>query len=382
MTVPALAPRLDHLAGTVYSNLVRRFGRFEGERFPLHVGDTWLQPPEGARTEDVHHADHPEVNRYTPVPGWPPLLAALRDRVAARTGVPVVDDAIAVTVGATGGLSLVLGAMVPPGGEVIVLAPAWPLFAGAVRAWGGTSVHVPFVGAVDQPEQVAELLDRHCTDRTVAIYVNTPNNPTGRVVPPALLEALATYGRRHGLWLVSDEVYEDLQFVGTHAYLRALAPERTVSAWSFSKGFGMAGNRVGYVVGPPEVLAGVRKLAAYVTYCAPHVGQVAALHALGASGEAWVAGARTAYADIGRRAAERLGVAPPEGSTFLFLDLADFVGDEPTEDFLRRCVDHGILLAPGRVFGPYDHHVRVCFTAVSPDRTLRGIDVLAGLLGR
>lgn len=381
MTVPPLAPRVSQLVGTVYSNLVSKFGSYEGERYPLHVGDTWMQPPVGCRTEDVLHADHPSVNKYTPVPGHPDLLAALATRAEARTGVPTAPEDVVVTAGATAGYAVALGAIVAPGSELMICAPAWPLIAGTTKAFGGVPVHVPFFDAVTSPEDVAPALDACRSERSVGIYVNTPSNPTGRVLDRAVLEAIVAYARAHGLWIVSDEVYEDIVFEGTHVYLRTLAPERTISAWSFSKGYGMAGNRCGYVVGPREVIAGARKLATYTYYCAPHVAQIAALRALGPEGDAWVAEARSAYQALGYETADRLGVPRPQGSTFLFVDLRPFVGEEPLDQFLGRCVSRGLLIAPGNVFGPYPHHVRVCYTAVAPDVTRRGVEVLAELLG-
>lgn len=382
MSTPPLAPRVDALVGSVYSSLVARFATLPGERYPFHVGDTWLEPPEGCRTEEIRLADAPGHNRYTPIPGDPTLLAAIAERVGRRTGVPVAPDEVFVCAGATAGFAQVLGAVVPPGGEVLVLGPAWPLFAGGTVAFEGVPVHVPFHGRVTRPDEVDAALDPYRSAASVAVYLNTPSNPTGRVVRPEVVEAVVAWARRHGLWMISDEVYEDVRFVDVpHAYARTFAPERTISAWSFSKAYGMAGNRVGYVVGPREVIAGAVKLATYTSYCAPHVGQLAALRALGPEGDAWTADAARRYAEIGRWCAARLGVEPPEGGTFLFLDLDALGVREDTETFLGRCVDSGLLLAPGRVFGPaWERWVRLCFTAVPPDVTRRGVEKLAALL--
>ena len=382
MTTPRLAPRVDALVGSVYSNLVARFAGLSGERYPFHVGDTWLEPPEGCRTEDVRLSDWPGHHRYTPVPGLPALLSAVAARVAQRTGVPVAPDEVFVCAGATAGFAQVLGAVVPPGGEVLVLGPAWPLFAGGTVAFEGVPVHVPFHGRVARADEVDAALDPYRSPAAVAVYLNTPSNPTGRIVRPEVVAAVAAWARRHGLWLISDEVYEDIRFVDVpHVYARSLAAERAISAWSFSKAYGMAGNRVGYVVGPRSVIAAATKLATYTSYCAPHVGQLAALRALGPAGDAWVADATRRYAAIGRWCAERHGVDPPEGGTFLFLDLDRLGVRDDTEAFLARCVDVGVLLAPGRVFGPpWERWVRLCFTAVPPEVTQRGVEALAGLL--
>ncbi len=381
---PALAPRVGHLVGSVYSTLVARFAALEGETYPFHVGDTWLEPPEAGRTEQIRLSEHPGHNRYTPVPGLPWLRQVLADRVTRRTGVLTGAEEVLVCAGATAGFAAVLGAIVPEGGEVMILAPAWPLFAGTTVAFGGRPVHVPFMGEGIAVSAVASHLDAFVSDRTVAVYLNTPNNPTGRVLPADVVAAIAAWASARGIWLVSDEVYEDLRFEGApQVYARTLAPERTISAWSFSKAFGMAGNRVGYVVAPQAVIEAATKLTTYTAYCAPHVGQLAAAAVLGAEGDAWVADAARQYAEIGAWCADRLGVARPEGSTFLFLDLAPHLSNRTPEDFLATCVDAGILLAPGRVFGPaYERHARLCYTAVEPSRTRRGVEKLAALLGR
>jgi N-succinyldiaminopimelate aminotransferase len=376
-----LAGRVAGLPGSVYSNVVSMLASYEGETYPLHIGDTWLEPPLGCRVEDQLAAEHPGLNRYTQVPGIPELRSALREHVAGLTGHPVAPEAVFVGTGGTGCLAALAGAMVGPGSQVLVLAPAWPLFAGMVPAFGGEAVHVPFIGVVDAPEQVAEVLDAHATEATVALYLNTPNNPTGRCIPRPVMEAIATWARRRGVWIVSDEVYDQMVYTGTHTWMRELAPERTASVCSFSKAYGMAGYRCGFMVGPPELMVGARKVSTYTYYCAPRPSQLAALRAL-QTGQDWIASTRETYAQLGREAATRLGVAAPEGSTFLFLDVADHLDESGLEGFLRRSVSQGLLVAPGEVFGPYPTHIRVCFTSVAPDRVRRGLDVLAGLIGR
>lgn len=382
MTTPGLAPRVGGLPGAVYSRFAARLAAFEGETYPFHVGDTWLSPPDGCRTDQLRHEDFPGLNRYTNVPGDPGLIADVARRVAARTGVACRDEEVVIAAGATGGFAIAFGAIVSAGAEVLILSPAWPLIAGITRTFDGVPVHVPWFGEDHAADDVAAVLDRYATARTVAVYLNTPSNPTGRVLAPEVVEAIARWAVDRRVWLVSDEVYEDLGWGGPHTYARAFAPERTISAWSFSKAYGMAGNRVGYVVGPADLIGAARKLATYTFYCAPHVGQIAARRCLTPVGDTWVAEAAGLYRRLGEELADRLGVRRPDGGTFLFFDLRPFVGDLPMDAFLDRCTGHGLLLAPGDAFGPYPHHVRLCFTAVEPARTRRGVEVLARLLGR
>jgi len=263
----------------------------------------------------------------------------------------------------------------------MILAPYWPLIAGIVRTFDGVPVPVSILD-VDGPEALREALDAARTERTVALYFNTPHNPTGRVLPAAWVEAMAEYARRHDLWLLADEVYEHYVYEGTHTRARRLAPERTLSAHSFSKAYGMAGNRCGYMIGPSEGIRQLTKVSTHTFYSTPTASQIAALRALKGPGDAWAEAAARQYADLGRRAAERLGVPAPRGSTFLFLDVAEHLDERGLPGFLERCVDHGLLVAPGPSFGPFPTSIRVCFTSVEPARVLRGVEVLAGLLGR
>ena len=378
---PALSASVAEITGAVYSRLATKLAAHSGRVYPLHVGDTWMEPPEGCRMEDLRVAEYPGMHRYTAPQGLPALLAAIATRVEERSGVGTTPDDVLVAAGGTGALGAAVGALVSPGEEVLILAPYWPLIAGLVRSFYGHPVAVPFMGRAASAAAAVELVERHRTDRTVALYLNTPNNPSGRVIPRDQVAALADWARSHDLWLLSDEVYEDYQYAGEHTYTRPFAPERTFATHSFSKAYGMAGNRCGYVVGPAAAMLELRKVATHTFYATPTASQLAALRAL-ARGGAWVDAAREQYAETGRWAAERLGLEPPQGSTFLFLDVAEHLDAGGLDGFLGRCADRGLFLAPGPSFGPYPTHVRLCFTAAEPGLVREGVEVLAELLGR
>jgi len=370
------------MAGDVYSGFAGRLATYRGEVYPLHLGDTWLDPAPGCLLEDVHLAENPGLYRYPAAAGLPCLLEAIVERERAQTGVAIGPENLLVGAGATGALSAVVGAVVQPGDEVLVLAPYWPLFAGTVRIFHGVPVEVPFFGAVDSPESAVETVQAHLSPKTAVLYINTPNNPSGQVMPRSWVEALVDWAARQGLWVITDEVYDRYVFRGEHTYGLQLLPERTFVAQSFSKAYGMAGNRCGYVIGPRAVMKELKKVSVNNVYSAPNAAQLAARRVLGPVGDAWVAAARESYRKTGDRTAARLGVAPPESSMFLFLDVADWLDERGLQGFLEDCADRGLLLAPGPSFGPYPTHVRLCYTATSPEIVARGVEVLAGLLGR
>jgi N-succinyldiaminopimelate aminotransferase len=346
------------------------------------VGDTWLEPAVGCRMQDLTVEENPGMHRYASPQGVPALLDAIVERVVPRMRVPTERRNVLITGGATGGLGAVVGGLVAPRDEVLLLAPYWPLISGIVRCFHATPVEVPFIGEVSSAQSAVEAVRARCSSRSVALYISTPNNPTGKLIPAEWVEALVGWATRENLWIVSDEVYEDYVYEGEHAYCRTLAPERTLSVHSFSKAFGMAGNRCGYVVGPERVMAEFTKVSTHSFYSTPTASQLAAARALDGRGDAWIAAAKPIYRELGERAARKLGVAPPQGSTFLFFDVASRLDARGLMGFLEDCAARGLFLAPGASFGPYPTHVRVCFTSAAPDVIDRGVDILAQLLGR
>ncbi|MBM4291710.1 MAG: pyridoxal phosphate-dependent aminotransferase [Deltaproteobacteria bacterium] len=376
---PPLARRLGAGGRGVYSQLAGRAQASGRPLLPLHVGDTHLPPAVDVRalpaSDDLH--------RYTAVGGEPALVEALRAHLARRQGAPVGAEEVLVTAGATGGLTALFATLLAPGDEALLLAPYWPLVAGGARLLGATPVAVPVFGRGLSCAEALAALDAACTPRARLLYFNSPNNPTGEVLSREWMEALVGWAARRGLWVVSDEVYDLFSFSAPHVYARPLDPARVISAFSMSKAFGMAGYRCGALQGPPEVLAEVERAATFTLYSAPTPAQRAARLALEGEGERWAARARALYAQVGAEAARRLGAPPPQGGTFLFLDVSRERPDaEALSDLLGACADEGLLLAPGSSFGPYPTHVRLCFTAAPPERVLAGVDVLARALGR
>lgn len=382
---PHAAPTLDHLTGSLFSKLAARIAALQGEVFPLHVGDSWLIPPPGARTEDIRHEEHPRLNCYARPHGHPELLAAIEEMYG------VGPERLLVTTGATGALDAISGALLSPGDEVLICAPYWPLIRGIVLESRGVPRELDLYLELDrslEPDAaraaVRERVAAAVTDRTVAIYVNTPNNPTGLVLTEPELAGLVDAARAHDLWIWSDAVYEHHAYARPDVPLRSLAPERCFEVHSFSKGWAMAGNRCGFVIGPedPAHTAQVRKVSTHTFYSAPTVSQLAGAAVL-RDGADWLEASRVAYFAAGERAAERLGVPTPEGGTFLFMDVADHLDERGLEGFLIDCIDRNLVLAPGTSCGSaYDTYIRLCFTSARPDVVLRGVEVLARLLGR
>ena len=354
---------------------------YRGEVFPLHVGDTWRTAPALCRPEELPPGI-PGINRYTDVWGLPELRNAIVARASLDAGIPVSRANVLVTGGATAGLMAACGALTGPGDEVLLLGPRWPLIEGHVRLAGATPVEVEVFTGDLSPAAVVAAVSAHTTERTAALYFNTPNNPTGRMLPAGTAAALADFARERDLWVLADEVYEHYAYAGTHRHAYALAPERTVAAHSVSKAYGLAGARLGWLVGPEAALSGIGKIGAHTIYSAPTASQHAALRILAGAADPWVREARAEYAATGAEAARRLGIQAPEGGAFLFLDVAPALDSRGLMGLLEDVAEEGLFLAPGPSFGRYPAHVRLCFTAVPPDAALRGVDILARRLKR
>jgi N-succinyldiaminopimelate aminotransferase len=315
------------------------------------------------------------------------LLDAIVRHVERRAGVRLERERIQVVSGATSGLSVIVDALVEPGEEVLVPAPFWPLIRGTIRRRGGVPVEVPFFDRLADPDFDPErALETGVTPRTVAMYVNTPHNPTGVVLPPRAVDAMAKVAARHDLWMFCDEVYEDLYFTPDPpepVWVRSDVRERAIVVHSVSKAYGLAGARVGFVHGSSEAMAAIRGVQTFSTYCAARPMQRGAARALDEGGP-WLARARRLYQEAGERTAAVFGVPPPQGGTFLFVDVRRYRREgEDTLGFLERCLDAGVLLTPGSASGSdYEGWVRICFTSVPPAELDDALARLRGVLER
>jgi N-succinyldiaminopimelate aminotransferase len=381
---PGTAATAVSLSDRVFSELAKK-ARGRAGIFPLHVGDTYREPVAVAQAEAQRTADHPRLHNYAPVQGEPELLSAIGERLERRVGRRVEPECIQVMSGATSGLSVVSESILDPGDEVLIPAPFWPLIRGIVAARGARPVEVPFWDRLADPAFDVEAAFEACvTPRTAALYINTPSNPTGGCAPDAALTALANVAKRHHLWVVCDEAYEEIYFGEEQprpVWDRADLAGRAIACHTLSKGYGLAGARVGFTHGPAEVMQAVRGVQTFQTYCAPRPMQLGAARAL-REGDAWLAESRALYREAGRRSAEALGIAPPEGGTFVFFDATRHLREgEKLLGFLERCLDRGVLLTPGGACGrDYERWVRLCFTSVPPAELEEALERLLPLL--
>jgi len=382
---PSLSASAQALRESIFSRLQGRLAKHGADGVPLHLGDTYLLPPMVAREAlEASAADW----RYGAPAGDAALLAALAHKLRARNALDwATEQNLQVTVGATAALAAAARAVLDPGDEVICPTPHWPLIRGIVTNAGGVPVEVPLTQKLyaDASINAAELIEPAITPRTAALYVTTPNNPDGKVLPRAQVEALAELARRHDLWVISDEVYEDLLYDGEHVSIASLPgmAERTISVFSLSKSFALAGHRLGYMVAAEAPMRALRKIVNHTIYNAPSVLQDMALSLFDSvETVAWLDDARRRYRAARDAASAALRVAHhlPDAATYLFADLTQYAADD-LWPLVEKLLDAGVSISPGEQFGRgFERHARLCFTAVPLDRVLVGIERINGTL--
>jgi N-succinyldiaminopimelate aminotransferase len=366
---PELVSTAQHMSAGVFGKASQRGGVQPDRVFSLHVGDTYLEPLPAARAEAQSSAELPRLHNYSATQGEPRLLKAIVDKLRRRSGVQVDPENVQVMPGATAAMGIICSTLVDAGDEVIIPAPFWPLIRGAVRARGAHAVEVPLFTRLDEPgfDPVAAI-EAAITPRTVAIYINAPNNPTGRVLSDRHLAQIAALAERHALWIISDEAYEDIWF-GAEApasvFARPDFAARTLATHSVSKAYALAGARVGYTHGPRATMDTIRGVQTFYSYCAPRPMQFAAACAM-EQGDTWLDQMRATYASAARASASALEQRAPEGGTFLFFDMQPFMRrSEQLSDVLDRCAEAGVMLTPGTSCGAhYMSWARLCFTTV------------------
>jgi aspartate/methionine/tyrosine aminotransferase len=326
------------------------------------------------------------ATKYTGNAGRPDLRERIAARVRARTRVPIAAEHVIVTVGAIGALYTALMSVLDVGDEVLIPDPGWPNYEAIAVLAGARPVRYPLSAKaefVPDPDDIA----RRIGPRTKAVLLNSPGNPTGAVFPVETIAALGALAERTGIYIVSDEIYEDIVFDGRRhvSFLDHTPTDRVFVIGGASKSYAMTGWRLGWLIAPPAAATIGAKLQEPVVSCAPAPSQAAA--------EAALAGPQSVVEE-GRRLFERrrdlflevLGqtgavAATPRGAFYGLVDIP--AGAESALAFAKRLlIDRGVAVVPGDTFGASTTRmVRLAFT--TDDVSLRtGLERLREFLLR
>ncbi len=363
--------KLSKRAGAIAESATLRLSttaarlRAEGrEILSLLEGEPDLPVPPAVREATRRSLARGET-RYSDSAGLPELRALIAKRLKTS------PENVVVTNGAKQAIYETLQAICGPGDEVLIPSPYWVTFPEAVRLAGAKPVFVPTRAHQLDLAAVA----RAVTKRTRAIVINSPNNPTGAVYPAAVLRGLARLAVKRGLFIMSDEAYEDFVYDRTSsASVAAFAPKNTITIRTFSKSYSMTGFRVGFLAAPPDVARAVKRIHGHVTGNACTFAQRGAIAALGL-GKPELERRRKVFQkrrDLAYALASRtFDCVKPRGGLFVFADARRLLGKRFKND--AALAEHllmkaGVSVVPGSACGMAGF-LRLSFS--SPEPVLR-----------
>ena len=347
--------------------------------FRLDQGDVSFDAPDTVKSA-MRRAIDENRSHYVQTTGLPRLLELLADKLRSRNGIPVgAPDEIMVTTGGIHALFIACQALLEPGDEVVVPDPEWPPCAGNIKLAHGVPVPCPLREPLGWRYDLDELASK-ITPKTRAIYLNSPHNPTGGVLGRADIEAIAALAARHGLWIFSDEAYEDVVFDDVEHVSPASLPgmyERTISLYTFSKTYAMTGLRLGYVAVKDAQLRERMKKALF--YTASNIASVVQFGGIGAleGSQETVAQYRQElqarrdlfYEGIRASAGSVFSGQPPRGAFYAFLRIdPSWVSPTGARESISWAMTEYLIsrgrigCVPGADFGANgEGYVRFCF---------------------
>jgi aspartate aminotransferase len=352
-------------------------------------------PTPGYIVEAAAAACHePKWHRYTPAGGLPALKEAIAVKTLRDSNYEVAANQVMVTNGGKQALYNAFATLLDPGDEVLLPAPYWTTYPESIRLAGG----VPIVVQTDESSGYLasiEQLEAARTDKTKLLVFVSPSNPTGAVYPPEQVKAIGEWADSHGMWVVTDEIYEHLVYGGAEfSSMPALVPslaDRCVVVNGVAKTYAMTGWRVGWMLGPADVVKAATNLQSHATSNVANVSQIAALAAV--SGDlAAVDQMREAFDRRRLKIVEMLnaieGVTCPEpfGAFYAYPSVKQLLGKELRGRSITSSVDLAAVLleeaevavVPGEAFGT-NGYLRLSY-ALSDDDLETGVGRIANLL--
>jgi aspartate aminotransferase len=385
-----------------FSGIIRIRDMMYGVKDPFRLdqGDVSFDAPDTVKNA-MRRAIDENRSHYLQTTGLPRLLDLLAEKLRNQNGIPIESsDEIMVTTGGIHALYVICQGLLEPGDEVIVPDPEWPPCVGNIKAAHAVPVPCPLHERLDWRYDLAEL-ESKITPKTRAIYINSPNNPSGGVLTRSDIQRIADIVKERNLWLLSDEAYEDVLFDDAEHVSPASLPgmhERTISFYTFSKTYAMTGLRLGYFAARDAKLRDRMKKALF--YSAGNIssivqfGGVGALEGSQASIEEFRIELKARrdlfYAGIREHAAGVLSGEPPKGAFYAFLRIDPSwrpADGKPFESISWAMVEY--LISQGRIgcvpgvdFGTNgEGYLRFCF-ARDRQELAGALESLRGLLAR
>ncbi len=337
----------------------------------------------------------PKNYRYTPAAGLPELREAVAAKTLRDSGWDVSASQVIITNGGKQAVYQSFATLLDPGDEVLLPAPYWTTYPEAIQLAGGVPVEV-FAGADQNYLVTVEQLEAARTDRTKVLLFVSPSNPTGSVYSPEQTRAIGEWALEHGLWVISDEIYQNLVYDGIRAVsvveaVPALA-DRTILVNGVAKSYAMTGWRVGWMVGPADAIKAASNLQSHLSSNVSNISQRAAIEALTGPQDqveqmrqSFDRRRKTIVAELNK--IDGLVCPNPEGAFYVYPDVSGLLGRTwggvtPTTslELADLILDQAeVAVVPGEAFGP-SGYLRLSY-ALGDDALLEGVQRLQKLFG-
>ena len=398
-TARRLSSRIAAIAESATLKVDARAKALQAEGRPVisyAAGEPNFPTPDAVVEAAVAAARDPRNHRYTPAAGLPELREAVAEKTLRSSGTTVQPSQVIVTNGGKQAVYQAFAALLDEGDEVLLPAPYWTTYPEAIKLAGGVPVEV-FAGADQGYRVTVEQLEAARTPATKVLLFCSPSNPTGAVHDRDEVEAIGRWALEHGVWVISDEIYQDLTYDGVRAVsLTEAVPEladQAILVNGVAKTYAMTGWRVGWMVAPADVAKGAANLQSHLSSNVSNVSQRAALAALtGPQDE--VEAMRRAF-DVRRRtivreldAIEGVVTPTPQGAFYVYPDVTGLLGRTwggvtPTTslELADLILDQAeVATVPGEAFGP-SGYLRLSY-ALGDDALLEGVQRLQRLFAR
>lgn len=306
---------------------------------------------------------------YMPSNGLPELRHAITNKLYKQNNIMLPAGQVTVVPGLTTGLLLVYMAILNAGDELITIDPGYPPYDQLARALG---VEVMSVVTLPSFQLNIPAIEASITDKTKAIVINSPNNPTGTVYPEEDLRKIAEIADKNNIFVISDEIYEHFIYEGSHFSIGSIYPD-TISMYGFSKQYSMTGWRLGYISGPSDVIDAINELQQYAIFSSSSIAQHAALEALHNPTTHLVDKYRKKRDLVVSRLNEvGVEVMGAEGAYYVFFKAPNNLTDL---EFSEKLLEHNLILVPGRAFSSRHGYIRISF-GTDIETLQKGLDVL------
>ncbi len=350
---PVISSRVRHIPESATMKIADIAAKLRSEGqdiISFSLGEPDFETPENIKRAAKTALDRGETH-YTQGSGIPELREAIAEKLKNDNNLDVSPADVLVTTGAKQAIFEAICTLIDEGDEVLLLDPAWVSYSAIVKFAGGKPVMVP---VSEQEGYVPVNLQSHMTRNTKLLILNSPCNPTGAVYGKNVIKAAAEAAEDHGVFVLSDEVYEKIIYGAKHHSIGSLIPDRTITINGFSKAYAMTGWRLGYATAPAPILQGMLKIQQHSVSNATSFVQRAGVEALRGDQGA----VRAMVVEFKKRrdimidGLRKMGIecAPPRGAFYAFAKVSQFGNSvEVTEKLLRDAL---VAVTPGSAFGP------------------------------